>query len=215
MSEIMSRLKTETREAHTATERTELARAMLHGTMSLAEYKAQLGFYLAVHTAIEARHASIERVAQVAGGRSKAARIRRDLEALPAVTAGDASALDLATARACAHARAASEAELLGMMYVLEGSSLGAAILYPRLKEALALPDEALGYYRGSGAATLDEWRAFGARMNATLESDDEQTEALAGARAMFVHIRAAFEAMRAPAVVAVAPQGERSVSAS
>jgi heme oxygenase len=214
MNEIMSRLKTETREEHKATERTEIGRAMFQGTMTLAEYKAQLTFYVALHAALEGRAKVLERAAKVACGPSKSARVQRDLAQLAAVDAPISPALALATERTCRHVDLASDAELLGMIYVLEGSAMGAAILYPRLKEALALPDEALSYYRGSGVAALDEWRAFGARMAEALLGVGEQEQALSGARAMFHHIRAVFEAIH-PSTVATSTAATSPVATS
>ena len=85
MSEIMPRLKAETRSEHTATEETDLARSMLLSTMTRSEYEAQLVSYLTVLTALERAAGASLRVSQVLGTTSKAARIRADLSALEKV----------------------------------------------------------------------------------------------------------------------------------
>jgi heme oxygenase len=200
MVEIMPRLKSETRDEHTATERTALARAMLQGTMTRAEYKAQLGAYRLVHEAIDRRLASSPFAAAIAGPSPKTARLAGDLGNLASVEETRGRGVEGATRSLVALIDGALPAALLGIVYVMEGSSLGAAILYPRLKDALGLPAEALTYYCGDGSATLDRWRAFGARMNAALVEPDDQERALAAARATFVGLRRLFEAI-APSV--------------
>ena len=202
MSEIMPRLKAETRPEHTATERTELARAMLHGTMTVEQYRAQLAAYRVIHGALE------QRLGSSADGRARAvwhpdqgkvAALDRDLAALGDTGAVESRVHDVA-ANAAAWISSLEGSGLLGVIYVLEGSSLGAAILYPRLKEGLGLGEDALSYYRGYGMETMDRWRGFGARMNAAFAEADVESEAvLAAARRMFVVIRDLFDAIVHP----------------
>ena len=198
MTEIMMRLKAETRTEHQATEGTALAVAMFRGTLSRAEYEAQLAGYLAMHLALEEAVARSPRLSAVVTGASKSARLRSDLRALGAALTREASP---STARAVdgfsTRVSSSGAPELLGTIYVFEGSALGAAILFPRLQASLGLADDALSYYRGDGAATMDRWRRFGERMNLALPDPGEQERALAAARATFVDIRALFESIR------------------
>ena len=200
MVDIMPRLKSETREEHTATERTELARAMLHGTMSRAEYKAQLLAYRSIHEAIDRGLARSSVASAIAGESSKAGRLAADLDALAGLAYVRGPSVEEATRSLVLLIDGADAAALLGIVYVMEGSSLGAAILYPRIEAALELPPEAMSYYRGDGSVTLDRWKAFGARMNVGLALPEQQARALAAARLTFAHIRRLFEAIR-PAV--------------
>jgi heme oxygenase len=191
----MARLRNETREEHVATEETALARAMLQGTLTLAEYESQLFAYHLVHEAIDRSLARSAFARSIAGASVKASRIAADLAALGA--RADVGGCEGAARALVALAQEADPAGLLGIVYVMEGSSLGAVVLCRRIKETLALPPEALTYYSGDGSATLERWAAFGARMNAGLVDDADQERALTAARATFVAIRRLFDAIR------------------
>jgi len=54
-----------------------------------------------------------------------------------------------------------SEAEVLGVMYVMEGSTLGGQVICRHLRESLQLPDSALNFYRGYGPETGKYWQEF------------------------------------------------------
>lgn len=77
--------------------------------------------------------------------------IRRDLEEL---------AVEVSR-RLVAIRAPASEAEVLGAMYVMEGSSLGGQVICRHLSESLQLPAAALNYYNGYGAQTGKYWQEF------------------------------------------------------
>jgi heme oxygenase len=206
MVDVMPRLKAETRPEHLATERTELAQAILYGRLTVPEYKAQLLAFHDVHEAIDRAVARTARTREVAGPSARTPRLASDIEALASVADLRGPAFEEASASLVAHVDGADEAQLLGIVYVMEGSTLGAAILYPRIKEHLALPDEAMSYYCGDGSASLDRWRAFGARMNASLLDAGEQDRAVEAARATFVALRLLFDAIRPPSADAERP---------
>jgi heme oxygenase len=196
-ADIMSRLRSETREEHAATEETALARAMLKGEMTLGEYESQLVAYHLVHESIDRCLGRSAFASSIAGTSRKTSRLAADLAALGA-TADICGRESEAAARALvALAEEADPAGLLGIVYVMEGSSLGAALLGPRIREALALPPEACTYYAGDGSMTLARWKAFGARMDAGLVDAADQERALTAARATFTAIRRLFDALR------------------
>jgi hypothetical protein len=87
-------------------------------------------------------------------------------------------------------------AELLGRLYVFEGSTLGGRLLEPRIRAALALPPECLSYYRVYGDAVYSYWQAFGERMNETLRSEQEVAQAVGGAKQGFRDVQTLFEAI-------------------
>lgn len=79
----------------------------------------------------------------------------------------------------------ATEAEMLGMIYVLEGSRLGGQLL---LRRALDNPDpdvRAATRYLGHGAGR-DLWRSFVDRLEASDAVAAQPQEAVLGARAAF-----------------------------
>lgn len=75
---------------------------------------------------------------------------------------------------------------LLACLYVLEGSTLGAAVLRPMYARAFLLLDEkGLGYFGGNGANTQSRWYTFKQAMNA-LVLDVAQRQQLANAAITF-----------------------------
>lgn len=209
---VMARLRTETRELHTATERTELAQAMIRGSFTRPQYVTQLAAYRRIHQALEASLAASSDGAVRGAYRSsmdKVALLDADLGYLADVPVLRSPALEEALSAILAHATVApstgpeaelSAARLLGMLYVLEGSSLGAAFLLPRLKAGLGLEDEGIRYYAGYGPRTGAEWAAFSARMNESLVAPAAKDAAVDAARDLFRHIGVLFEAIWAAA---------------
>jgi heme oxygenase len=82
---------------------------------------------------------------------------------------------------------AASPAYRWGVHYVIEGSQLGGAVLYERLRERLA--PHRLGYLKGDDAGPGPRWRAFMQALRANVRTPAEIADACAGACAAFDRI--------------------------
>lgn len=67
-----------------------------------------------------------------------------------------------------------------GMCYVVEGSQLGGAVLYQRLREQLA--PHPLGYLRGADGGPGPRWRAFMLALRANVRDEADVADACAGA---------------------------------
>jgi heme oxygenase (biliverdin-IX-beta and delta-forming) len=78
----------------------------------------------------------------------------------------------------------ASAAWRWGVCYVVEGSSLGGAVLYQRLNERLA--PHPLHYLRGAPEGPGPRWRAFMLALRAQVRGEAAIAEACAGACAAF-----------------------------
>jgi heme oxygenase len=78
----------------------------------------------------------------------------------------------------------ASAAWRWGVCYVIEGSQLGGAVLYARLRERLA--PHPLRYLKGEDGGPGAGWRAFMLSLRAHVRSGAEIDEACAGACAAF-----------------------------
>jgi len=77
--------------------------------------------------------------------------------------------------------------ELLGCLYVIEGSTLGGQVITQRLAAHLALNGDAGGaFFGGYGAATGSHWREFGSFLTATALVLDRDDAVVAGANATF-----------------------------
>ncbi|MDG4554998.1 MAG: biliverdin-producing heme oxygenase [Candidatus Competibacter sp.] len=86
---------------------------------------------------------------------------------------------------------------LLGYLYVLEGSILGAEVLAPLAKEAFGLDRRrGLAYLEWDGAVARERWRGFGERMDAVSVTAEEVDVIVAAAVEAFVGIRRVLEAL-------------------
>lgn len=84
---------------------------------------------------------------------------------------------------------AASAAYRWGVCYVVEGSQLGGAVLYQRLKVQLA--PHPLGYLRGEAAGPGLRWRAFMLALREQVRSAEDIAQACRGAQDAFDRILA------------------------
>ncbi|HWU68302.1 MAG TPA: biliverdin-producing heme oxygenase, partial [Stenotrophobium sp.] len=82
---------------------------------------------------------------------------------------------------------AASPAYRWGVHYVIEGSQLGGAVLYERLRERLA--PHGLRYLKGDAAGPGPRWRSFMQALRADVRTPAEIADACAGACAAFDRI--------------------------
>lgn len=111
-------------------------------------------------------------------GRQRSSLIEHDLGALHADIPGNMTTEGLPEV-------SASDADFLGRMYVMEGSSLGGQYIARHVEETLGLtPGHGDAYFRGYGEQTSAMWKAFKAVL---AELPDEQTETVVrAAKEMF-----------------------------
>lgn len=108
--------------------------------------------------------------------RLKSPLIQMDLGALPCA---DSSPFESKIYR---H-RIGSLGDLIGTLYVLEGSTLGGQIIYRSLRSRLPLTEDQLHFFRGYGDRTGEMWRSLRDSVDA-LEFDHE--DAVRSARNVF-----------------------------
>jgi heme oxygenase len=191
---IMQRLRDETRAQHVATEAIPFSAAILSGTLSRSAYAGQLAAYLPVHRAIEnaiadRRHPALARV--WTDDMARAPLLEADLDQLGATDD------DVRLARPEAEEMAGwieglagtQPIAILGVVYVLEGSSLGGALLRGHLARAFGLTDAGLRYYSPYGVGPKPHWTAFSERMNAAVNDGADADAIVAAAVETFVRI--------------------------
>lgn len=210
----MDRLRTETRGAHELTESIPFSSAMMEGRLPRERFVGQLAAYRVVHGALErALAASTSPIVVKVWGADlpKTPHLERDL-AFHARHGHDAARGGEPHARAVGAAErfaaridelaATDPAALLGMLYVLEGSTLGAAVLRGHLAKAYGLDDAGLrdasnaagdlpglAYYAPYGPSPMPHWKLFKDRMNAAIVDPADQQRAIAGADEAFRRI--------------------------
>ena len=86
---------------------------------------------------------------------------------------------------------------LLGCLYVLEGSTLGAMVLRPLYARAFLLTgDEGLSYLYSYGTAVHARWERYKKRMDQLELSEEEREKVIEGANELFDQLEAIFRAL-------------------
>ena len=85
-------------------------------------------------------------------------------------------------------------ATVVGVLYVLEGATLGGQIVTRRLQGALEiLPDHGGAFFYGHGAETGPQWKQFIAWAEARLTDEMEVRQAIAAAKETFSFVQQSF----------------------
>lgn len=190
---IMSRLKTETRELHTYAETRPLQKALIQGTLARETYVAYLGQMLLIHATLEAHLRSHTASHPAFTGvfkphQQREANLQADLEfhgsdpmtvePLPTTTAAMAE-IDRAAAE--------SPIELLGMLYVLEGSTNGSKFIARSLTRAYNLePGPGLSYLDPYADRQQELWGEFKSDMERIDFTFAEMDNLVEAAKRMF-----------------------------
>jgi len=187
----MDRLKAETSEVHSQTESIPFNSGIMAKTMPQARYAGQLACWFRVHEVLEScLNASDDPVVQGAwtGTTERAPLLQADLEWH--VDADVPSAAELATTEMTQWVRSVavdSPRDLLGILYVLEGSTLGGMILSKCIAEMYGCEgDDGLAYYSAHGNKVMPNWMEFKSRMNSSMTSPDDQARAIEAAGETF-----------------------------
>lgn len=158
------RLRNETRQAHL---RLEALLPIGNSTLSREIYRDHLSFLLGFHLPVEDR---LQRSSQLQHAlpdllsRFKSEKLRADLDIL-----GDIPQAPNAP-------RPTEIGQAFGVLYVLEGATLGARSLLPTLRAQGIVPGPiGTRYFEGYGAATAARWSAF---CDALDELESEQADA-------------------------------------
>lgn len=191
------RLKAETAHLHELAEHSPLQRDLAKGRLARDLYARHLGQLLHVHAALEAALwplrevvAPIGRVVRDEHGRVEA--LRADLAHF-GLAASDCPALPATRALVEDIARFASDRPLalLGMHYVLEGSSNGGRFIAMNIRPAYGLtPGTGDRYLDPYGERQREVWGAFKRDLDACALTEGQMEDLLAGAARMFDGVR-------------------------
>ena len=174
---LLARLRSETRPYHEALEQNAFNQALTAGTLATAEttrFLAKMyGFLVPYETALQ-QHAAAFSPAWEVPERLRAHLITEDFE-----QHGPAPGLPLCPAMPPLHTRR----QLLGAMYVVEGSTLGGQVITRQLAQA-GIPLRA--YFTGYGARTGPRWKTFCQLLTEAAPTDPDQDEIVASAALTF-----------------------------
>ena len=170
---MLSRLRSETRPQHEALEQHAFNQALTAGTLTApttAHFLAKMYGFLVPYEAALQQHAAAFPPAWELPERRRAHLILEDLE-LPETAPG----LPLCPHMPLLHTRA----QLLGAMYVVEGSTLGGQVITRQLAQA-GIPLRA--YFTGYGARTGPRWKTFCHLLTEAAPAGPDQDEIVASA---------------------------------
>lgn len=177
-SEFIKALRTKTTPAHQQLEQVPLSARIVSPDVTIEEYGQYLVQMYAVNRDVEQNvYTRLKSVVADVDNRNKAHQIAADLQAinytepLPTdnpITAGKPEM---------------SEAFALGVMYVIEGSTLGGRVILKNIGPALQLTEEhGASYFGGYGANTGGYFGSFMQVLAEYPNSEAEEAEVIAGA---------------------------------
>lgn len=181
---FFKRLRQETAESHQKLEDNPLSKAILHPSVSVKDYQSYLVALFGLTIACEDQvFPAISHVITDLAGRYKSRLIIDDL------LATGLSEAEIDTLRVHRF-EFSSVAEALGIMYVLEGSTLGGKILYRHVHEVLGLtPENGASYFWGYGAQTGNLWKSFISSLTQFVDEHEERDKVIASAKNTFTII--------------------------
>ncbi|MGE0440077.1 MAG: biliverdin-producing heme oxygenase [Gemmatimonadales bacterium] len=185
-------LRERTGPAHQDAERRHFNRSLARGELTPADWRRHLEQHLILHQALERRIDQLTResprwLAELAGPeRRRVPDLAADLAAL----AGNPAAAPLPpTAAAVAAIAGAPVAEVIGYLYVLEGSTNGGRFLVRSARRFLGTPPESrdgLRFLDPYGEEQPERWRGFREALDRLDRTGPETDSIVAGAERMF-----------------------------
>lgn len=200
---LMDMLKEAIRDRHVRMEELPFVAALMDGSLPFESYVAQLRALSVIHGTLdyELSKVTLPGVFQLVKSRpSRLIYLRRDLSALDEYSVPDClEAIEKARITAGWIRRLALERpqDLLGIVYVLEGTTLGNAVHLPDLIKAFG--DRVAGstnYYSGYGERTEACWQEFRALMNSMPITLDDCNSILQATLEFFDHLETLYLAL-------------------
>lgn len=197
---LMGEIKARCAEAHARTQEAPFFRALLQGRLPLESYVGQLRALFVVHGVLEKSLAEspeprVRRVFQ--DSMRKIPSLQQDLRYFEPRGVADLKEAAAAAIAIDTRVRLRSLEDplsLLGYLYVLEGSTLGARILKPHLASTFSLTDDGgLAYVTSYGGEVEVRFAEFKARMNALETSSEERLRIGEAATELFERLETVF----------------------
>jgi len=181
---FFKRLRQETAESHQKLEDNPLSKAILSPSVSVKDYQTYLAALFGLTIACEDQvFPAISHVITDLPYRYKSRLIIDDLLAT-GLSEAEVDALPVY------RFEFSTVAEALGIMYVLEGSTLGGKILYRHIHEVLGLVGEnGASYFWGYGAQTGNLWKSFISSLTQFVDEYEERDGVIDSARKTFTII--------------------------
>jgi heme oxygenase len=181
---FIKNLRQQTAASHQHLEDNKLSKALLSPSLALSDYQAYLSALYAVTIACEDQvFPAVSHIVPDLQDRYKSGKIIEDLSFT------GLSDVQIDALPVCQF-EFSSPAEALGIMYVIEGSTLGGRILYKHVHETLGLSfEKGAAYFWGYGAQTGILWKSFISAFSQFAVENNNSTEMIESAIKTFVMI--------------------------
>ncbi|WP_297332568.1 biliverdin-producing heme oxygenase [Flavobacterium sp.] len=182
---FLQRLRNTTAKSHEALESLPISKKITDPEVTLPEYKAYLQLMYGVVYDTEALVLHVlETIMPDIESRRKTTAIAKDLAAIGAVLPQTGSPLQKAE-------YTGDTAFALGVMYVVEGSSLGGRVIYKNIETSLGLNESnGASYFAGYGGTTGSKWKSFIDVLTGYADEHECEDEIIAGANFAFDAIK-------------------------
>ena len=200
---IAEQLKAATFVAHARIQTSPFSQALVDCQLPLESYVAQLRALFVIHEELERAldNCRDERVASVwRGDMRRLPRLQKDLEYFQPRMVADLKEAADAAQQVAGFIRTKSAEQplnLLGYLYVLEGSTLGAVVLKPIFARAfLLVGQEGLSYLHSEVPAVHVRWGQYQQRMNALRLNKEESALVVHAAKEFFAYVETLFQVL-------------------
>ncbi|MBF0239405.1 MAG: biliverdin-producing heme oxygenase [SAR324 cluster bacterium] len=193
MVTLMDQLKNETRSSHERIEQFPYFKALAEGNLELDSYIAHLRALAVIHGVLEDEVMKTNDPVLGSVWSEKLSKFQwltqdlRDLdhEYFPDIPVVVDASVELT--RKIRLRRLSDPMSLLGYIYVLEGSTLGGAILKKQLSKTFAFQnDQGMSYFAQYGNDKLKHWNLFKQQMNSLQLQEEEHARILKAANELF-----------------------------
>ena len=173
---ILVEIKKQTATQHDSMEKSAHGAALMGGTMTLDEYKHFLAKFYGVHVALEERFGAFPEWSEhgiAIDDRRRLPSLVKDFRALGMTDA------EIAALPVCQHLPQTNTfRQMCGVMYVMEGSTLGGQIQSRQIHKLFGLtPETGSAYFSSYGAQVGPMWKEF-CRLLTEVAADNEIAEA-------------------------------------
>jgi len=196
MTSFSEQLKIATWLQHEKLEQLPFGNHLAKGTLPLKGYISQLQAYYLIHRELEqaCRSHSILQLSMIWREELvKTPLLKADLEDL-----GAECLEEMPAAQGLINLIKKSQPiELIGILYVFEGSIMGAAAMHPTVCQAYQLSEKGARYFKGYGSQTRSKWNTFKKNFDKVLENDIiNQPVVIASAQQTFEQVAILFAAL-------------------
>ncbi len=195
---LSQRIREAMQSIHDRIEQLPVSLAMANGSISKDSYVALLEQLLLIHKVLENHYSHPCLAAFISPGVYRTQALERDLATLGGFVAPQPWAITSEMIQHINHVAKEQPLQILGMLYVMEGSRMGSMVLFKPLAKALKIPPtvgNGLDYHIEGIAERPQQWLRFKTAFNSTSWKADEEITLVNATQATMSMLFALYEA--------------------